>query len=193
MIKKPIVFSLVREQSIFMTAIMSLLTFLSVLALGIALAIGTGVVRWNAQWDLYATVQIMDTKNTDTIKKIIDDNRDKITSVNEITTDQMHDLMRPWISGGSALENYLPQMYEIEFVSPDDLDKIGKEISPHARFNPCPGIITFDIGRVENDFHIVICAVVSIGNDWRMHFVHCAQHGTVASARTGNIKSNWRA
>ena len=91
MIKKPIVFSLVREQSIFMTAIMSLLTFLSVLALGIALAIGTGVIRWNAQWDLYATVQIMDTKNTDTIKKIIDDNRDKITSVNEITTDQMHD------------------------------------------------------------------------------------------------------
>ena len=134
MIKKPIVFSLVREQSIFMTAIMSLLTFLSVLALGIALAIGTGVIRWNAQWDLYATVQIMDTKNTDTIKKTIDDNRDKITSVNEITTDQMHDLMRPWISGGSALENYLPQMYEIEFASPDDLDKIGKEISPHARF-----------------------------------------------------------
>ena len=45
MTKKPIVFSLVHEQSIFMTAIMALLTFLAVVAFGIALAIGTGVLR----------------------------------------------------------------------------------------------------------------------------------------------------
>ena len=49
MAKKPTVFLLVREQSVFMTAIMSLLTFLAVVACGIALAIGTGVVRWNTQ------------------------------------------------------------------------------------------------------------------------------------------------
>lgn len=67
--KKSVVFSLVREQSVFMTVIMALLTFLTVLALGIALAIGTGVVRWNSQWDLYATVQIMNTENTDAVKK----------------------------------------------------------------------------------------------------------------------------
>ena len=35
--KTPIVFSLVREQSVFMTAIMSLLSFLAVLALGVLL------------------------------------------------------------------------------------------------------------------------------------------------------------
>ena len=134
MTKKPIVFSLVREQSIFMTAIMSLLTFLAVLALGIALAIGTGVVRWNTQWDLFATVQVMDKKNSDTVRKIIDAHADKITQVTEITTDQMRDLMRPWISGGGALENYLPQMYELEFKTPTDLDNVGQEISPHARF-----------------------------------------------------------
>ena len=97
MTKRPIVFSLVREQSIFMTAIMSLLTFLAVLAFGIALAIGTGVIRWNAQWDLTATVQIMDTKNTDTVKKIFDENATKIESVTEITTEKMHDLLRPWM------------------------------------------------------------------------------------------------
>lgn len=132
--KKPIVFSLVREQSVFMTAIMALLTFLAVLALGIALAIGTGVVRWNTQWDLYATVQIMDDNNVKTVKKIIDENRAHITSVSEITTDQMRDLMRPWISGGGALENYLPRMYELQFDTTDNLESIGKQIATHARF-----------------------------------------------------------
>ena len=132
--KKPIVFSLVREQSVFMTAIMALLTFLAVLALGIALAIGTGVVRWNTQWDLYATVQIMDDNNVKTVKKIIDENRAHITSVSEITTDQMRDLMRPWISGGGALENYLPRMYELQFDSSDDLESVEKQIGDNARF-----------------------------------------------------------
>ncbi len=135
MTKRPIVFSLVREQSIFMTAIMSLLTFLAVLAFGIALAIGTGVIRWNAQWDLTATVQIMDTKNTDTVKKIFDENATKIESVTEITTKKMHDLLRPWMSnGGGALENYLPKMYELQFNSTDDLESVQSQIGDRARF-----------------------------------------------------------
>ena len=134
MTKKPIVFSLVKDQSIFMTAIMSLLTFLAVLAFGIALAIGTGVIRWNSQWDLYATVQIMDSDNTQKVKKIIDDNSEKITVVNEITTDQMRDLLGPWISGGGALENYLPKMYELQFNTTKDLESVKKEISEYARF-----------------------------------------------------------
>lgn len=135
MIKKPIVFSLVQDQSIFMTAIMSLLTFLAVLAFGIALAIGTGVMRWNNQWDLTATVQIMDADNTSNVKKIIDSNHDKITIATEISTDQMRDLLRPWMSGGGdALENYLPKMYELQFNSTDDLKSVGEQISKHARF-----------------------------------------------------------
>ncbi len=135
MIKKPIVFSLVQDQSIFMTAIMSLLTFLAVLAFGIALAIGTGVMRWNNQWDLTATVQIMDADNTSNVKKIIDSNHDKITTATEISTDQMRDLLRPWMSGGGdALENYLPKMYELQFNSTDDLKSVGEQISKHARF-----------------------------------------------------------
>ena len=69
--KKPTVFSLVREQSVFMTAIMSLLTFLAVLALGIALSIGTGVMRWNSQWELFATVQVVNPDYIDKTKKII--------------------------------------------------------------------------------------------------------------------------
>lgn len=134
MTKKPIVFSLVQEQSIFMTAIMSLLTFLAVLAFGIALSIGTGVMRWNTQWDLFATVQVMNSDEVSAVKKIIDTNEEKIIVVNEITTDQMKDLLGPWISGGGALENYLPTMYELQFKTKEDLKNVQKQISDHARF-----------------------------------------------------------
>lgn len=135
MTKRPIVFSLIKDQSIFMTAIMALLTFLSVIALGIALSIGTGVIRWNTQWDLFATVQVMKSDNNQAVQKIIKDNKEKISSVNEISADQMKDLMRPWLSGGgTVLENYLPKMYELEFKDKKDLKNVGEQISKHARF-----------------------------------------------------------
>ena len=134
MIKKPVVFSLIREQSMFMTAIMSLLSFLSILALGISLAIGTGVMRWNNQWELFATVQVTDTKKVDTVKKIIDKNSDKIESAKQITPQQMQDLMAPWVSGGGAIKNYLPQMWEIQFKTQSDLKSFGEQINSDARF-----------------------------------------------------------
>lgn len=133
--KKPTVFSLVREQSVFMTTIMGLLTFLSVLTLGGALSIGTGVIRWNNQWNNFATIQVTDTKNVDQTAKIINDNREKMKSVRRISDDEMADLMRPWISnGGAALKNYLPTMWEIEFKSSDDMTHVQSAVEKNARF-----------------------------------------------------------
>lgn len=133
--KKPVVFSLVREQSVFMTAIMGLLTFLSVIALGVALAIGTGVMRWNAQWDLMATVQVVNPDNIAATQKTIDDNREKIANVNELSQDKMMELMRPWISStDSSLKNFLPKMYELKFKTKDDLKSVGAELARNARF-----------------------------------------------------------
>lgn len=133
--KKPIVFSLVHEQSMFMTVIMGLLTFLSVLALGIALAIGTGVIRWNSQWDNFATIQVTDTKHIDSTAKIIDVNRDKMKSVHRLGVEEMTELMHPWISnGGTALKNYLPTMWEIEFKSQEDMESIKSKLSESTRF-----------------------------------------------------------
>lgn len=133
--KKPTVFSLVREQSVFMTTIMGLLTFLSVLTLGVALSIGTGVIRWNNQWNNFATIQVTDTKNVDQTAKIINDNREKMKSVRRISDDEMSDLMRPWISnGGAALKNYLPTMWEIEFKSSDDMAHVQSAVEKNARF-----------------------------------------------------------
>lgn len=132
--KTPIVFSLVRDQSLFMTAIMSLLTFLSVLALGIALSIGTGVMRWNAQWDLFATVQVMKSENAAPTKKIIDANRDKFESVTLVSRADMESMLRPWISDGANLANYLPQMYDLKFKNRADMTPIGEQLSKNARF-----------------------------------------------------------
>lgn len=137
MIKKPTVFSLVRDQSLFMTVIMSLLTFLSVLALGVALSIGTGVIHWNNQWELFATVQVTDPSKSDATKKIIANNSDKIESATQISTSEMTDLMSPWLSGNNnVLKNYLPQMWEIQFKSPDAMQEFAKQISKSARFLP---------------------------------------------------------
>lgn len=135
--KQTTVFSLVREQSIFMTIIMSLLTFLSVLSLGIALAIGTGVIRWNQQWELFATIQVTDTSKTEAAKKIITSNSDKIDSISQISTAQMQDLMSPWITGqNSVLKNYLPIMWEIKFKTPESMDEFAEKIESTARFLP---------------------------------------------------------
>ncbi len=133
--KTPIVFSLVREQSVFMTAIMSLLTFLSVIALGVAIAIGTGVARWNAQWDLMATVQIMPGQDADAAAKILDANKTKIETVKKISAEEMSELMRPWISGGGAtMKNYLPEMYEIKLKDKSDMKALSQQFAGKARF-----------------------------------------------------------
>lgn len=132
--KKPLVFSLVREQSVFMTVIISILTFLSVLAFGIALSIGTGVVRWNNQWERYATIQITNLDNTKTIKKIFEDNSDKIESIQEISKSDMERMMKPWITSIAKLDNYLPQMFEMKLKKSSDMLFMKNEISTRAKF-----------------------------------------------------------
>ena len=132
--KTSLVFSLVREQSIFMTIVLSVLTFLSVLAFGIALSIGTGVIKWNNQWNRYATIQIVNPNNIDAVKKIFNENSDKIESVVEISKSEMERMMQPWISSGARLNNYLPTMFEIKIKTTSDMLDIKKRIEPRARF-----------------------------------------------------------
>lgn len=131
--KTPLVFSLVREQSIFMSIVISILTFLSVLAFGIALSISNGVIRWNNQWDKYATIQITNLDNTSTIKKIFANNKDKIESINEISKTEMERMMQPWISGGAKLADYLPQMFEIRVKQASDIVNIKEQIATKAK------------------------------------------------------------
>ena len=132
--QKTLVFSLVREQSIFMTVVISILTFLSVLAFGIALAIGGGVTKWNTQWDKYATIQITNLDNTSAIKKIFESNADKIESVNEISKVEMERIMQPWVSSGAKLNQYLPQTFEIRVKNAKDMETLKQQITQKAKF-----------------------------------------------------------
>lgn len=132
---RPVVFSLFREQSVFMTAVMGFMTFLAVMALGISISIGTGVLRWNRQWDLFATVQVTGDDNFNAVKKILGENNSGVANVREIERDEMARLMAPWIRGGnSALEKYLPRVVEVEFKSPDAMEPIRNTITKHGRF-----------------------------------------------------------
>jgi cell division protein FtsX len=132
--KTKLVFSLVKDQSLFMTTIMSLLTFLAVLAFGISISIGNGARRWNSGWDLFATVQVLSQKNEPAALKILSDNSNKFSSQTEISKSDMKKMLGPWISGDVKLDNYLPKMFEIKFKNKSDIPQFEQLISQHAKF-----------------------------------------------------------
>ena len=165
--KNALVFSVVREQSVFMTVVISVLTFLSVLALGIALSIGTGVIRWNMGWEKYATVQIMTPDNTMSIKKIFEENANKIESVNEISKSEMERMMKSWVSGGAKISNYLPQMFEIKLKDAKDMKIIGEKIGGKAKFIPHSAALKNSVSAgwklVSITVFVMLLMLVSIG------------------------------
>ena len=133
--KRPNVFSIFHDQSVFMTAVMGIMTFLAVMALGISIGIGTAVVRWNRQWDVFATIQVSDKTNTAKVEKILGDNNGKIENLRRVSNEEMTDLMRPWMNGSNrVLEKYLPDMFEVKFKNKSDMDGVGELVRPHARF-----------------------------------------------------------
>lgn len=132
--KTPLVFSITKEQSLFMTALLALMSFLAVLSLGVALMIGTSIARWDAQWDLFATVQVMPGGNVDAVQKILDNNAEKFSSVQMVSSASMKSMLRPWVGGNSAIENYLPKMFEVHFNKKSDIENIKKQTENYARF-----------------------------------------------------------
>ena len=132
--KTKLVFSLVHEQSVFMTVVISVLTFLSVLALGIALSVGGTVIRWNTQWDKYATIQITNPDNTKHVKKFFEENSNKFDNIQEISKKEMEHILQPWISSGAKINTYLPTMYEIKLKKSSDMDYVREKISTRAKF-----------------------------------------------------------
>lgn len=136
MFKTKLVFSITKEQSIFMTVIIGILSFLSILSLGIALSIGTGIISWNTQWNKFATIQITNKDNAKNVQQIIDKNKDKFDSVSQVTTDEMKKMLNPWISSGARLDDYLPIMYEVKLKDAKDADLIKNNLQQYARFLP---------------------------------------------------------
>ena len=65
---------------------------------------------------------------------ILDKNKNIIKTSTEISSTQMMKLISPWIDGGTALEKYLPHMWEVEFPTHADMQTIQTQITPHAQF-----------------------------------------------------------
>ena len=165
--KTTLVFSLVREQSIFMMVVISVLTFLTVLAFGISLSVGGSVIRWNNQWEKYATIQITNSNNVNFVKKVFDENSNKIESVKEISKDEMEKMLQPWISSGAKVNSYLPTMYEIKLKKSSDMNLIKEKISPRAKFLTHTSALKTSISAgwklVSITTLILILMLVSIG------------------------------
>ncbi len=165
--KNTLVFSIVREQSIFMTVVISVLTFLSVLAFGIALSIGTGVSNWNTNWEKYATVQVLAHENSASVKKIFEENSNKIESVNEISKSEMERMMKSWISSGAKINNYLPQMFEIKLKNASDMQIMKEKISSKAKFLPHSAALQSSISAgwklVSITVFVMLLMLASIG------------------------------
>ncbi|MCL1891687.1 MAG: hypothetical protein FWF97_00105 [Alphaproteobacteria bacterium] len=119
--KRPLVFSFVREQAIFLTALIALLTFLATLALGVTVGIGAGVAQWNARWDTFATVQVLPGGDFDAAQKLSRNAK----HANVVPDEEVAKMLRPWLGSSDALSAYLPKMIEVEFANSSDLRSFG--------------------------------------------------------------------
>ncbi|MCL2338383.1 MAG: hypothetical protein FWC51_00305 [Proteobacteria bacterium] len=127
--KKPIVFSFVREQRIFMVSLLALLSFLAVLCLGLVISLGTAVKRWNAQWNLMATVQVMPGGNVTAVQKAIDGTKNDIVSLREISTEESAAMLKPWLASSDALTGYIPKMTELQFKNASARNDFGSRVA----------------------------------------------------------------
>lgn len=132
--RKPVIFSLVREQSSFMTIVIAILTFLAVVTLGLTIAIAGGAIKWNQQWQNCATIQT--STNPENIDKILAENSANIKSIKKLSDSEINNLMRPWISDKKTLQKYLPNMWDVEFTSDKSMDAVSKQIGTNARVMP---------------------------------------------------------
>jgi cell division transport system permease protein len=132
--KRPLVFSFVKEQAIFLTALIALLTFLATLAFGVVIGIGAGVAKWNSRWDTFATVQVLPGGDFDAATKLAKTAK-RMTVVPDADVAKM---LGPWLGNSSALNTYLPKIIEVEFAKESDLTAFGKDAAnlPNVRFVP---------------------------------------------------------
>lgn len=130
--RQPLVFSFVKEQAIFLTALIALLSFLATLSLGVTIGIGAGVSRWNSGWDNLATIQILPGGDFDAAVSLSKTAR----RATIIPDEDVAKMLRPWMGNDNALQQYLPKMIEVEFKKSSELRAFGDQVAtmPNVRF-----------------------------------------------------------
>ena len=111
-----------------MILLMSLLTFLAVLGLGLAIALGTAVYKWNAQWRLMATVQVLPGGDWTGAQKVLESSRSDIATQIEISEQESARMLRPWLKDGEVLTQYIPKMMEVQFKSQSALSNAASSL-----------------------------------------------------------------
>ncbi len=130
--RQPLVFSFVKEQAVFLTALIALLSFLATLSLGVTIGIGAGVSRWNSGWDNLATIQILPGGDFDAAVSLSKTAR----RATIIPDEDVAKMLRPWMGNDNALQQYLPKMIEVEFKKSSELRAFGDQVAtmPNVRF-----------------------------------------------------------
>ncbi len=130
--RQPLVFSFVKEQAVFLTALIALLSFLATLALGITIGIGAGVSKWNSGWDNLATIQVLPGGNFDAAVNLSKTAR----RATIIPDEDVARMLRPWLGNTGTLQQYLPKMIEVEFNKNSELRAFSDQVAtiPNVRF-----------------------------------------------------------
>lgn len=130
--RQPLVFSFVKEQSIFLTALIALLSFLAILSLGITIGIGSGVNSWNSKWNTFATIQVLPGGDFDAAQKLTMSAK----HANIIPDQDVAKMLKPWLGGSNTLKQYLPKIIEVEVAKKSDLTTLEQQTAnmPNIRF-----------------------------------------------------------
>ncbi|MFA7187992.1 MAG: hypothetical protein WC137_00735 [Alphaproteobacteria bacterium] len=130
--RQPLVFSFVKEQSIFLTALIALLSFLAILSLGITIGIGSGVNSWNSKWNTFATIQVLPGGDFDAAQKLTMSAK----HANIIPDQDVAKMLKPWLGGSNTLKQYLPKIIEVEVAKKSDLTTLEQQTAnmPNVRF-----------------------------------------------------------
>lgn len=105
---------------------MGFLTFLAIASLGIILSISNAISRFNANLERTGIIQVMQGMSLDAAKKIINENKAHIADVKEIDKGESAKLLKNWLRSTDALSNYIPEMFQIQAKTTDDLDMLAK-------------------------------------------------------------------
>lgn len=130
--RQPLVFSFVKEQAIFLTALIALLSFLAILSLGITIGIGAGVNSWNSKWNTFATIQVLPGGDFDAAQKLTMSAK----HANIIPDQDVAKMLKPWLGGSNTLKQYLPKIIEVEVAKKSDLTTLEQQTAnmPNVRF-----------------------------------------------------------
>ena len=99
---------------------------MAIASMGVVLSISTAIGRFSDNLAKSGVFMIMPGESAEAAKKIIDSNAAAIARTAVVDKAESARLLRRWLRAGDALNNYIPQMIQVEVKSRDALAVIEK-------------------------------------------------------------------